>query len=289
VGLHAASTVIAAQASRPSIRAEALEIGFAGAVLVAWLTPSALVPKHVYPPRELARTSGPGMLSFERAVASASAAAPPGTAILITGTRLSDHQQLWAPVVSDRLFFYDSWMWSWHRRHAGPYDSRAAWEYDPDRVDEVFSRTYFTTHGIGAVVATGEWNEAAARSPDLLPVWRGEHTPYLVLDPSTVATIDGRSPDALNRSAHRIEVRDERGGSELLVRQNWFPRWRAEINGNPADIQQTEDGYMRLPLPAGPVRVSLAYSLQPSDLAARAIGFLGILFAALLVAPRKSV
>ena len=157
-------------------------------------------------------------------------------------------------------------------------------------MDDVFSRTYLRAHGIGAVVANGEWNKgAAAATANLLPVWRGAHTPYVVVDPVPVVTIDGRSPASVSESNHRIDVHDPAGGAELVVRQNWFPRWRARINGGEVPVERTPEGYMRVPLPAGPVHVGLAYTLQPPDAAARAAGLLGLVCVLLLVAPAKSV
>ena len=290
VGLHAVSVIVAAHASRRWLRAESLQLGFVIAIVLAYLTPSALVPQHVAPPGQLVRSGSPEMESFERAVAAAAAVAPEGTSILVAGTSLSAHQQLWAPMVSERLFFYDSWMWSWHREHEGPYDSRRAWEYDPDRMTEVFSREFLDANGIGAVIATGEWDAGARAAPDLRPVWSAnvDHTPYLVRDPAAVATIGGRVPDAVSIGNHRVTIRDRNAAGDLVVRQTWFPRWRAEVNGEHVPVQQAAGGYMRVPLPRGPVAATLEYSLQPPDVVARGAGVLGLALVLVLLAPRRA-
>lgn len=286
VGLHAVAVIIATYMRRVPLRAEWLQLGFAAAVLLASLTPSALVPAHVSPPSQLSRSGTPEMQDFEDAVRAA-AAMSPGTAILVVGTAVSAHQQLWAPVVSDGPFFYDSWMWYWHRRHVGPYDVREAWEYDQERMDEVFSREYFRANGIGAVVTTGKIDALAAATPELRPIWLGEtSTAHFVVDPSPIVTVGERKPETVTLTNHRIEVRDGNASGDLVVRQNWFPRWRAEVNGQPTAVDQTADGYMRIALPDGPVDVVVSYSLQPQDIAARGAGILGLVLAGALLARR---
>lgn len=291
VGVYAVAVVAAAHVRRVALRPEWIALASTGVILFAALTPSALVPAHVSPPGRLDRSGSAEMREFESAVRSAAAIAPPGTAILVVGTGVSAHQQLWAPVVADRLFFYDNWMWYWHRRHAGPYNPEERAAYDPARMAQVLSCDYFRANGIGAVVSTTEkFNAVAADAPDLHAIWLGPSSAFYVADPSPVVTIGQRAAEQVTLANHRIEVRDRNGSGDLLIRQNWFPRWRAEINGRPAAIEQADDGYMHIALPGGPVDVVLTYSLQPQDVAARAAGLLGLaIAAALLPARAKSV
>ena len=286
VGLHAAALVIAQRAERRWARYDVISIGVAVALLAAWLTPSALVPPHVSAPARLDRSGSALMQGFERAVRAAANAAPEGTSILIVGSGLSAHQQLWAPMVADRTFFYDDWMWYWHQRHAGPYDPRTAAKYDQTRIDEVFSREFLTTHGVGAVVVTGKADAMAQRMPWLAAIAHGRYTPYLVKEPASVVTIGERPPDSLAFSNHRITATSADASGPMIVRQNWFPRWRAEVNGTQVPVEQTAEGYMRVRLPAGAASISLVYGLDRVDLAARGAALLALGVIAYAVAGR---
>src|SRR5581483_3286937 len=64
------------------------------------------------------------------------------------------------------------------------------------------------------------------------------------------------------------------------IRRNWFPRWRAAVNGRPASIIETDDGYMRVPVPHGRVHLELIYALEPLDSLARLLMAIGVVAAA---------
>jgi hypothetical protein len=66
------------------------------------------------------------------------------------------------------------------------------------------------------------------------------------------------------------------GSGDILVRQNWFPRWNAEVNGEPVDIVRDESGYMRIPVPDGPVELVLTYGVTPVDWIGRVASIGGV-------------
>ena len=84
----------------------------------------------------VAMSAQPEQADLEAAVRAADEAATPGTALLILGSALSWHQQLWAPLWTERPLFYDNWLWYWHPDHAGTpgYDFLAGHHYpDPEQ------------------------------------------------------------------------------------------------------------------------------------------------------------
>jgi hypothetical protein len=216
------------------------------------------------------------MATFQQVLTAADKEAPPGTAILVVGTAIAGHQQLWAPVRTDRLFFYDEWMWYWHRRHRGPYDPRITSSYDRERLGEVFARGYLDRNAIGAVVVIAADQSAADQAPALRRVFGGAFGLYAVKDPVRVVTLAGRAPDTLAIANESITSDGTSPGGEALIRRNWFPRWRATVNGQTVAIAQTDDGYMRVPLPAGRVHVALTYDLDTIDMLARAAAIAGV-------------
>ena len=248
------------------------------AVLV--LTVAAMVAVVFLPVPK--RSGRPQMESQESALRSAIDATPPDQAVLVVGSALSTHQQLWAPMIADRPFFYDNWMWYWHTRHAGPYNPlETAW-YAPARLAEVFSRTYLAQHGIGAVIVISALRHEADTTTHLRRIGDGTYTPYLVTNATPVATFGDVAADKTTISNHVITVQSEGAAGDLLVRRNWFPRWRAIVNGRATSVERTENGYMRIPVPAGHVAATIYYALDAVDWTTRAAAMVGLVLAIVL-------
>ncbi|CAA9560220.1 MAG: hypothetical protein AVDCRST_MAG73-3633 [uncultured Thermomicrobiales bacterium] len=250
-----------------------LAIG-AAAVLLAWLSPLgglADAEQGLFP---VQTTAVAATAEFETAIAAADGAAAAGTAVLVLGSALGWHQQLWAPTVTERPLFYDNWLWYWHTRHGGPYDYRQGHAYpDPGLA---LAPEYLARHGIGAVAVTGAARGDASRSAALEPVRSGLFDVYAVRAPVPLATMPGgTAPDTAEIGPQRITLRGTSDGGELLVRHNWFPRWRATVNGESAAISRTEDGFMAVPVPAGPAEVELVYGVDGWDWVARGLVALG--------------
>ena len=284
VGLHAVAVFIGAR--RPGFPwiPYAVQATAIAAVLVVFLGPARLLPFWSRGLFEVQRSTTPEMGILQSVLVQATGARPPGTAILVVGSAVSTHQQLWAPVRSDELFFYDSWMWFWQTRHRGPYDPRSMTKYYSARVDELFGRDYLDLHGIGAIVAISDVQDSANASAAVRRVFGGDYGLYAVNDPVPAITFAGVVPDALTITNHRIMADGSSPGGEAFVRRNWFPRWRATVNGRPVPITQTDEGYIRVRIPAGRVRLEMEYALGPWDVAGRAAMAAGVLLALLLLA-----
>jgi hypothetical protein len=234
----------------------------------------------VVPPVSLysvAMSARPEQADLEGAIRAADEAATPGTALLVLGSALSWHQQLWAPLWTERPLFYDNWLWYWHPDHAGTpgYEYLAGHHYpDPERTLE---RDYLARHGIGAVVVTGPAREAAAGSPLLRSLRRGSYDVYSVVDPVTTITFGDQDAVALAYRNQWIEAVSERSGAPVIARVNWHPRWEATIDSVRAGDERLRNGYIGI-APGAPVsRAALVYSMQPLDWAARVLALIGLL------------
>lgn len=250
--------------------------------------------------REVPRTGGvegQELEEFRAAISLADEEAPDQAAILVIGSRLSWHEQLWAPMVAEnRRFYYDNWLWYWHRLHDGPYDYRAGHHYP--NPSEALREDYLRAHGIGAVVvtdvadqATGANVRSAARSSDVLrhADTIGQWDIYVVPEAISLGSINGQPADEVRVSGDSenitIVFSDAEPGT-LLVRQNWFPRWLAEVNGETAAVERAANGYMEIQVPGGDVEVELTYEATSADVFARAAAITSALVAgAMVIAP----
>jgi hypothetical protein len=218
----------------------------------------------------------PEQADLEEAIRAADTVASPGTALLVLGSALSWHQQLWAPLWTTRPLFYDNWLWYWHPYHVGTpgYAFLAGHHYpDPERA---LDRDYLARHGVGAVVVTGPTREAAMASPLLQPVRRGIYDVYSVADPVTAVTFGEQNAVSVELSNRKIEAASAEPGTPVTVRVNWYPRWEVTGDAGRADVQRLSDGYIGL-TPAAPLsRAALVYSVQPLDWAGRVLALFGL-------------
>lgn len=280
------------------------DIVLAGAVsvlvLAVFATDAGPIEPHERGLREVPRTEGADgveLVEFRTAIALADELAPAETAILVIGTRLSWHEQLWAPMAAeDRRFFYDNWLWYWHRQHDGPYDYRVGHHYP--NPSEALSAEYSSTHAIGAVVITDIADQAtganardvARRSVDLdLAVTVGSWDVFAVSEPTTIATLNGAAADTVEVSDDLESITVSFTGADpgtVLVRQNWFPRWEAEVNGEPVGVARAENGYLAVATQGGDIELRLSYGVTSTDVVARlASGTSVLVVLVLLIVP----
>jgi hypothetical protein len=250
--------------------------------------------------RHVPRTEGADgieLSQFRDAIDLSDEVAPTDTAILVIGSRLSWHEQLWAPMQApERRFYYNDWLWYWHRLHDGPYDYRAG-HYYPNP-SQALDREYLEAHGIGAVVITDVPDQTlgtnargtATASEPLEPVGTsGAWDVYTVSAPVPLATLGGERPTSISVSDDGETIRAVFEGGEpgtITVRQNWFPRWEATVNGEPADVERDERGYMAIPSGGGDVTLELRYATTVADIVARVLAVASAaVVIALMVAP----
>lgn len=283
-----------ARAVRLPAVADVIAALIAVAVLVVFVRPWPGLPDLYRGLTPVPTTGNAEFANFRAAVARADGAAPPGTAILVIGAPLNGaemwwHEQMWAPLDTDHPLFYNDWLWYWQTQNQGPYDPLQGHAY-PDPAQAI-SRGYFTEHGIGAVVVNAvpgtngvDPRVAAARSPDLAAVTTGDWAVYTVRDPTPIITDGQNRPVSItvDNQHLRATFEDARAG-EIVVRRNWFPRWTATVNGQPATVIHRPDGYMAIAAPAGRVVVDLRYGVDGLDWLARILAFTGALLLALAV------
>lgn len=276
--------------------ATAVLVVLAAAVVLFWLRPGGAAIPLPGPPEApdrglyaVARSGVSSQVDLEAAVIAADAAAPPGTAILVLGSNLSWHQQLWAPLWSDRPFLYDNWLWFWRSNHDGPPGYAFAGGHSYPKPQLALDASYLRAHGIGAVVATAEFANAAARRPWLQPVANADaaYRTWTVTDANPLVTSGDFVPaaDVTYRNGHIDAVMRHDG--RATVAQAWFPRWQATIGGSPAPVVSDTAGMLRTePLLAGS-GLSLRYETDLLDWLARALSGCGALLAIGLLCLRR--
>ena len=144
---------------------------------------------------------------FLSAVRTADEQVPGEGAMLILGTALSWHQQLWAPTETDRPLFYNDFLWYWHRLHEGPYNYRQGNAYPAANVDQTLDDDYLTEHGIEVVLVTSEaFKDEAAVAPTLELVASGLYDVYRVRDPAPIVRFAGGVTQAFTVSDGEISA-----------------------------------------------------------------------------------
>jgi hypothetical protein len=271
--------------------AEVLILALAVLVLVVQTRPLPVPPDLASPEipaaglYSVAMSAQPVQADLEAAVQAADAAAAPGTAMLILGSGLSWHQQLWAPLWTSRPLFYDNWLWFWHPYHAGTpaYTFWAGHHYpDPERT---LDQGYLARHGIGAVLVTGSTRGPAAASPLLQPLRRGTYDAYLVIDPVTTVTFGAANAATSEITNQRVEASAAETGAPAVVRVNWYPRWQGRADGQPVALSRRADGYMDVDASSPPKSIDVEYAVKPADWVARTLAVIGAVVCGWLCLP----
>jgi hypothetical protein len=224
----------------------------------------------------VAMSAQPQQFDLEAAVRVADEAAAPGTAILVLGSALSWHQQLWAPLWTARPLYYDNWLWYWHPNHAGTpgYHFLSGHHY-PDQ-ERTLEPDYLNAHGIGAIVVTGPVRSVAADSPLLEPLRSGVYDAYAVRDPVTTVSFGNEDAALLDFRQQQIDAVAETPGEPVIARVNWFPRWEARAGDRPVPVRRVENGYLAAD-PGDPVGAAqFTYRVQSLDWAARFLALAGL-------------
>ncbi len=227
-------------------------------------------------------------VDLEAAVKRADAAALPGTALLVLGSAVSWHQQLWSPLWTRRPLFYDNWLWYWQLNHAGTPDYRAAAGHHYPDPERTLDRAYLTRHGIGAVVVTGAAREAAAASPELRLLQQGVYDTFVVRDPTTTMTFGLENSSASTIENQRMVAEARVGSGPVVARRNWFPRWSAAGDGLAVPITRRDDGYLQTASDAPISRFDAVYAVGTLDWVGRTLAAIGIAGLLMFSIPTKN-
>jgi hypothetical protein len=246
----------------------------------------AIPPVSLYP---VEMSGQPQQADLAAAVRAADGAAVPGTALLVLGSALSWHQQLWAPLWTERPLMYDNWLWFWSPLHAGTpgYAFQAGHHYpDPELA---LRPDFLRRHGVGAVIVTGVARETAAASPDLQPLLGGTYDAYIVREPTTVVSAPDRALLPVAYQNETITAEAASTATTFLARVNWFPRWTATVDGLEAAMVRRADGYIDVRGQQPGRSLRLAYEVQPLDWLARGLALSGLFLAFWLARRRPEV
>ena len=222
---------------------------------------------------------------FSGIVAEANEIRAEGTAIYVVGDHQSWwHQQLWGPSHSNAPFFYDDWMWYWHRDFDAPYDFNVG-HFIPEPA-ATFTSEWLAANGIGVVVVTNMPVPLGAQDPRLNAETNpaleyrlsiGEWDLYSVVDARPLVTNGDTNPSSLTVENETIVATFDSASGQVEVRRNWFPRWEASADGANIEIERTSNGYMQLNVPDGSQTIELRYSVTPVDWLGRALALAGVM------------
>src|SRR5215218_795577 len=263
-------------------------LGLIGLTLLAYIfvngSPVPESDRALYP---VLNTDGAYMVEQQRAVELADDRAAPGTAILVLGSILSWHDQFWSIEWSERPFYFDDWLWYWQKDLAGEYDPNLEHVYpDPS---STLDPGFLASQGIGAVVVTGAASDAARNSPALELISEApSYSVYLVREPTPIVTADGAETTEIAIDNQQIAATVSEPSSNFHIRRNWFPRWSATVDGQPAEVTKDENGFMTVTSTAPGTRVELVYGVDGWDWFGRVLLVLGLASAAVaIVQPRR--
>jgi hypothetical protein len=240
--------------------------------------------RALYP---VATTNNASLVEQQRAIELADERADPGTAILVLGNNVSWHDQFWSFAWSERPFYFNDWLWYWQRDLAGKYNPEREHVY-PDPVTTL-DPEFLAGQGIGAVVVTGPVSDAALNSKDLESISdSATFSVFLVREPTPLITAEGAETIDIDIQNQRFAATVSEPVTTFNVRRNWFPRWTATVDGQPATITKDENGFMTVTSSEPGTRVEVVYGVDGWDWIGRILFVVGIGIAAAAIAqPRR--
>lgn len=271
-------------------------------MLLACLLPWSAVPVMYRGLPATPTTGTSAYADFLDAVRTADARTPAGQSMLVLGTVIGDpidlggtaiswnwHGNLLAPTETTAPLLYNDWLWDWHQGHAGtPGYNFDNGHFYPDPANAL-EASYLREHGVGTVVVTdvataqlvaGVPNpnprEAARSNPNLtLLATFGAWDAYTVNAPTPLVTDGDAAPSRIAMGNGRIEATFDDGSGQIAIRQNWFPRWKATVNGESVPVERASDGTMTVAAPSGRVDLTLVYVVTAWDWVARIAAGIG--------------
>lgn len=268
----------------PSVGLAVVSVAVFGILVMS--SPAGLAPedRSMYPVETTANGSYESALA---AIRLADQRATPNTALFITGSAVGWHQPLWAPDVTDRPLVYDNWLWLWQDWNRAPqiaYEGQAIANRSLNP-NGALGQSYLTARGVGAVVTlTPALTEVAAESPALERVGGSDGMGvFVVRQPGGFISGSGMTAANVSFSDERIQTTVSGIGGPLTIRETWFPRWRATVNGRPVPVQRDDRGGMTIEVPPGTSRIELRYAVNQVDWLGRILSAAAVIMIALLV------
>jgi len=146
-------------------------------------------------------------------------------------------------------------------------------EYEPPGADNSLLPTGLPVACLIAdpSVVLGKVTEDGVVTEDSVPAWSVEQGSCL----ATFAAATG--PDAARPEHLRLIAAPFRAGF-MVLRLRSYPAWAVRVNGQPvASLPHRDDGLMAVPVPAGPVDLSVDWTTTPDSLVGRWLSVLGVL------------
>lgn len=206
--------------------------------------------------------------------------ARPGDKPLVVGSSLSWHSAFWIGALTNRPAYYDDWAWFWR---ATDYEVQSALADELSALELPFLQR----HGLTLLLIDTRKAELLSLASDkaylqlLDPGAPGGYAIFRVTSPpgpdnGWVSLPNGRltslrlATDAINARGDVTEA----GVATIFV--NAFPRWRARVNGQEVPLGVNAQGYLTVPVPAGPLSLELYYVTEPAGWLARGLVLLGL-------------
>jgi hypothetical protein len=142
-------------------------------------------------------------------------------------------------------------------------------EYEPPGTDDSLLAI-----GLPAACLVGDPATLLGKSsgqPDALPVWQPEQG-------SCDESLSASPMQAKNHAEHYEVVAKAGHAGYLILRLRNFPAWRVAVNGLPvANLPQRDDGLVAVPVPKGPVELTVDWTTTPDVIAGRWLSGLTLL------------
>lgn len=266
-------------------------IGAVAAAALFVLTPVSMLSATERGLPALETTDQPAFAAIARSARVYALNATPEDRPLVIGSSISDQASFWIPALTSSDAFHVAWVWYW-RTPAYADKTRLA------DLPSSLNLDFLNRHGLTFVLV-------ATNVPDVLSLARAKSYLRLV-DPGTtggyaIFRVDDNDPStrgpistsrgqvtALDISRERLRaVIRSTAPTDVTIAINAYPAWRATVNGLPAPIRRSEDGYMVVGVPAGDTEVTLDYQVEPVVWYGRALTVLGLLSVLAVVVPRR--
>jgi hypothetical protein len=206
--------------------------------------------------------------------------------LMIVGNPGDVHSSFWIPTLSGRTAFHDDWIWYWREP---AFADRTLLR---DRSDAI-RLSFLVQHGLTFVLIDQSddvfLNQALMQEHLTMvdPGAKGGYAVFRVVDqlsgagPAGWVTFDGGAVDNVSISRTDLGARGSTSDNGIaLIRVNHHPAWRATVNGVPAAIRPTVDGYMEVNIPGGDTVVELRYEVTRSTWIGRGLIVIGVLLLA---------